>query len=198
MTIGIDVARRLLDELGAHVPQVDAASEAPLENGDVLHAIGDWLPDGAVRTPARPLIPLLDTTLLTNAPGEPRVGNQILTEIESADAIDVVMAFVRKSGLTPIAGALRDHCGRGKVLRVLTTTYTGSTEAKALDLLTDLGAEVRVSYDISTRRLHAKAWLFHRQSMFTTAYVGSSNLTHWLRSPAWSGTYACPAPETPT
>ena len=49
-----------------------------------------------------PLIPLLDTTLLTNAPGEPRVGAQILTEMESADRIDVVMAFIRRSGLAPM------------------------------------------------------------------------------------------------
>jgi len=28
-------------------------------------------------------MPLFDTTLLTNAPGEPRLGGQILTEIES-------------------------------------------------------------------------------------------------------------------
>jgi superfamily II DNA or RNA helicase/HKD family nuclease len=178
VTIGVKVARRLLDELGAQVPQVDSASEAPLENGDVLHAIGDWLPDGSVRKPLHPLIPLLDTTLLTNSPGEPRVGSQILTEIESSDAIDVVMAFVRRTGLAPMVEALRDHCDQGKALRVLTTTYTGSTEAKALDLLTSLGAQVRVSYDVSTTRLHAKAWLFHRRSAFTTAYVGSSNLTH--------------------
>src|SRR6201999_4282040 len=92
-----------------------------------------------------PLIPLLDTTLLTNAPGEPRVGSQVLTEIDSADDIDVVMAFVRRSGLLPLKDALREHCARGRRLRVLTTTYTGSTEAKALDMLTDLGADVRVS-----------------------------------------------------
>ena len=144
----------------------------------MLTAIGEWLPDGTVRMPSRPLIPLLDTTLLTNAPGEPRLGSQILTEIESADSIDVVMAFVRRSGLLPLIAALRAHRDRGRRLRVLTTTYTGSTEAKALDLLVDLGAEVRVSYDLTTTRLHAKAWLFHRRTAFDTAYVGSSNLTH--------------------
>ena len=74
--------------------------------------------------------------------------------------------------------ALRAHRADGKPIRVLTTTYTGSTEGRALDELSDLGADVRVSYDVSTTRLHAKAWLFHRHSSFTTAYVGSSNLTH--------------------
>ncbi len=71
--------------------------------------------------------------------------------------------------------ALRGRAGR---LRVLTTTYTGSTEGRALDQLADLGADVRISYDLSTTRLHAKAWVFHRRSGFSTAYVGSSNLTH--------------------
>jgi HKD family nuclease len=73
-------------------------------------------------------------THLTNAPGEPRVGSQLLTEIHSADRIDVVMAFVRRSGLTPLLSAVGAHCELGRGLRVLTTTYTGSTEAKALDL----------------------------------------------------------------
>jgi superfamily II DNA or RNA helicase/HKD family nuclease len=178
VAIGVDVARRLLSEVSTRIPNSDAAADTPIAPGEVLRGIGDWRPDGSVRMPARPLIPLLDTTLLTNAPGEPRVGSQILTEIESADGIDIVMAFVRRSGLLPLAGALHDHCRRGKRLRVLTTTYTGSTEAKALDLLVDLGADVRVSYDVSTTRLHAKAWVFHRRSAFSTAYVGSSNLTH--------------------
>ena len=176
--IGVEVAQRLLDTLGARLPRTAPAVESPLAPGEMLGAVGERRPDGTVRHPGRPLIPLLDTTLLTNAPGEPRVGSQVLAEIESADAIDLVMAFIRTSGLLPIIGALREHCARGRRLRVLTTTYTGSTESKALDLLADLGADVRVSYDVATTRLHAKAWLFHRHTAFSTAYVGSSNLTH--------------------
>jgi superfamily II DNA or RNA helicase len=144
----------------------------------VLHSVVGHLPDGQQESIGEPLIPLLDTTLLTNAPGEPRVGHQLLTEIHSADRIDVVMAFIRRSGISPLIPALRAHCSAGRELRVLTTTYTGSTEARALDELQDAGAEIRVSYDTTSTRLHAKAWLLHRQSGFSTAYIGSSNLTH--------------------
>jgi len=73
---------------------------------------------------------------------------------------------------------LRSMANAGRPIRVLTTTYTGSTEARALELLRDIGADIRVSYDLSGTRLHAKAWIFHRASGFSTAYIGSSNLTH--------------------
>jgi hypothetical protein len=129
---GVALARRLLENLVADYPKSAAVVALPVA-GDVLHAVGRRQPDGSVRMPEPPLIPLLDTTLLTNAPGEPRVGSQVLAEINSADSIDVVMAFVRRSGLRPLQDALRRHCQDGKRLRVLTTTYTGSTEAAALE-----------------------------------------------------------------
>jgi HKD family nuclease len=81
---------------------------------------------------------------------------------------------------------------------VLTTTYTDSTEREAIDQLIDLGAQVRVSYELGTTRLHAKAWVFHRRSGFTTAYVGSSNLTQSAQVTAWSGTYGSRPPATAT
>lgn len=174
--VGVEVARSLLERLAELAP-VDP-DEAPAGDGEVLHAVSDRRPDGRARPIDEPLIPLLDTTLLTNAPGEPALWNQLRSEIDSADAIDVVMAFIRRSGIRPLLDALRRHCGAGRRLRVLTTTYTGSTERAALDELASLGADVRISYDTTTTRLHAKAWVLHRRSGFSTAYVGSSNLTH--------------------
>ena len=149
-----------------------------IQPAEVLRAVLELNPDGTPHAIADPLVPLLDTALLTNAPGEPTLWNQLLAEIDSADQIDVVMAFIRRSGIIPLLPALRRHCESGKVLRVLTTTYTNSTERRALDQLMDFGAEIKISYDVSSTRLHAKSWCFHRNSGYTTVFVGSSNLTY--------------------
>ena len=179
VTEGIELARQIMDLVETAIPDSEARPQRPTSATDpILDALLALQPDGTAETIPSPLTPLLDTTLLTNAPHEPRVGHQILTEIHSADRIDVVMAFIRRSGIRPMMAALKKHCESGKPLRVLTTTYTGSTEERALDELQQLGAEVFVSYDLTTTRLHAKAWLFHRESGFSTAYIGSSNLTH--------------------
>lgn len=183
--LGVKLTRHLISGLTkasqSHLPgtaDVVSLADRPSQPGEILQAIYRVLPDGASETIRPPLIPLLDTAILTNSPGEPTVGSQVLTEIYSADAIDVVMAFIRYTGIAPMLDTLVEHLQAGRKLRVLTTTYTGSTEARALDALEKAGAEIRVSYDTGTTRLHAKSWLFHRQSGFSTAYIGSSNLTH--------------------
>jgi superfamily II DNA or RNA helicase/HKD family nuclease len=174
---GIALARELITRLDEST-NGDLLSELPTLAGQFLTGVLAIQPDGRPEGLSEPLIPLLDTALLTNAPGEPRVGHQIVAEIPSADRIDFIMAFIRLSGIRPMLEALRRHCEAGRKLRILTTVYTGSTEGNALDQLKKLGADIRVSYDTSSTRLHAKAWLFHRQSGFSTAYIGSSNLTH--------------------
>ena len=175
---GVSLARELIALIDAQIAGADASPESPTAPGRVLQGLVGRMPDGTPGLFPRPSIPLLDTLLLTNAPGEPRVGHALPAEVYSADRIDLLMAFIRCSGLRPLTDALRRHCEAGRVLRVMTTTYTGSTEAQALDVLRTLGADIRVSYDTSMTRLHAKAWLFHRRSGFSTAYIGSSNLTH--------------------
>ena len=124
-----------------------------------------------------PLVPLSDSDLLVNARGEPALAHALAHEIPSADSIDLLCAFVRWHGLRVLEEQLRGHRRSGKPLRVITSVYTGSTERKALDWLVSLGAQVKVSYDTQSTRLHAKAWMFHRATGFSTAYIGSSNLS---------------------
>ena len=168
----------MIDLLSEESDAVDRDVDVPLDPARVLSAILRRRPDGSPDVLETPLTPLLDTTLLTNSPGEPALRHELRAEVHSADSIDVVMAFVRLSGINPMLDALRRHCGEGKSLRLVTTTYTNSTELRALEELERLGAAIKVSYDTASTRLHAKAWLFHRRSGYSTAYIGSSNLTH--------------------
>jgi superfamily II DNA or RNA helicase/HKD family nuclease len=126
---------------------------------------------------ARPRTPITEDTLLVNAPHEPQLAGELSSEMASADRVDLMCAFIVWSGLRVLRDGLQALSDRGGSIRVITTTYTGITDPKALDELARMGADVRVSYDIRSTRLHAKAWLFHRESGFSTAYIGSSNLT---------------------
>jgi superfamily II DNA or RNA helicase/HKD family nuclease len=130
------------------------------------------------RRPSLPDVPLVDHDLLTNAPGEPSLAHALATELETADRVDAVIAFIRWTGLRYLFDVLEDATAQRRPVRILTTTFTGSTERRALDWLVAHGVEVKVSYETRTTRLHAKSWLVHRDSGYSTAFVGSSNLSH--------------------
>ena len=72
---GVKLARQLIDLIAQHVGADQRSAMQLAEPAAVLRSIGRLLPDGQPQAIPRPLIPLLDTTLLTNAPGEPRVGH---------------------------------------------------------------------------------------------------------------------------
>ena len=174
---GISLSSQLMDSLYNIMPDAVLPGDALVDPLQRLIAIESVGPDGKPNPIEKPLTPIRDTVLMTNARGEPGVGRELLAEIASADRIDLVCAFIRWTGIREMLSALRRHVELGRELRVITTTYTGTTEARALEALQDLGGQVRVSYDTSTTRLHAKAWLFHRDNGHSTVYIGSSNLT---------------------
>ena len=134
--------------------------------------------------PASPEIGLGMPWLFTAGKGSPSLLQEIRRELASSDQVDILVSFITVSGVRKLQDVLQQITAMGAQgraatrLRILTTTYTGATEARALDELARLpGCEVRVSLDGRRTRLHAKAWLFQRRSGFGSAYVGSANLS---------------------
>lgn len=141
----------------------------------LLYAISD---SSLISPPPLPDIPLTDSALLTNARNEPSLVRELSREIQTADSVDLLIAFIKRSGIAVLHDHLTELKNRGIPFRVITSTYCGATEAAAVKrLVTEYGAEVKVGYESRNTRLHAKAWLFRRKSGFDTAYVGSSNLS---------------------
>lgn len=161
---GIGVALDdLIDHNGRQLLEVYRLPETPL---------------AAIEPLPRPTIPLSQNALLVSSKQEPSLSRELKCELASADRVDLLCAFIKWSGIRVLVDRIKSARKRGVPLRIITTTYTGVTEARALDELVSLGADIRVSYETQSTRLHAKAWLFERDSGFSTAYIGSSNLSH--------------------
>lgn len=128
--------------------------------------------------PIHPDIPVSMTDLLVNGSHDKSLGAQLTKEILSADRIDVLCSFLKWSGFRILQPSLQQFLADGKKIRVLTTTYMGATESRVIEEFISMGADVKISYDATKTRLHAKTWYLHRNSGFSTCYLGSSNLSH--------------------
>ena len=104
--------------------------------------------------------------------------SELNREILCSDEICWVVSFIKKSGLNLLWNSLRKFTGDGKSLRIITTTYTGATDYDAIAKLGTLpNTRIKISYDGTQDRLHAKSYIFLRNSGFHTAYIGSSNIS---------------------
>lgn len=176
---GIDLANAIIRKL---------VNEFNLESGNLLSAQAKILtavidktqsdyPDLAKRLEEiMPMKGLVNGELFTGK--GIKLYTELQKEIASADEIHLMVSFIKKRGLALILPQLKEFTNRGGLLRVITTTYMQATDFEAIKQLSALkNTEIKITYDETSERLHAKAYLFLRNTGFNTAYIGSSNLS---------------------
>ncbi len=135
-------------------------------------------PVGESKTWTHPATPLSISSLLTGAAEDPPLDRELRTELLTSNRVDILVSFIKWSGLSLLLSAFEEIEDRGIPVRIITTSYMGASDPAAIEWLAQRrNVEIKISYDTERTRLHAKAYYFHRNTGFSAAYIGSANMS---------------------
>ena len=179
----IELANKLIQLLASEIKHQGIEENLLLSEGKILKAIFSKInsPYADFEKHVASLLPstgLRQSELFTGNKSGVSLESEIRKEIESADEIQWIVSFIRFSGLRIFLQGLQEFTKKGKKIKIITTTYMGATEPKAIEELAKLSnTEIKISYNTKQERVHAKAYLFLRNTNFNTGYIGSSNIS---------------------
>lgn len=125
-----------------------------------------------------PITGLSVSELFTGSRTGISLDSELRKEMLSADQIWWLVSFVKFEGVRLFEQVFQTLEQQGTEVRIICTVYMGATDLKAIDFLSKFkNVRLRISYNTRHERLHAKSYLFRRNSGFHTAYIGSSNLS---------------------
>ncbi|MDT3282538.1 DUF3427 domain-containing protein [Shewanella scandinavica] len=181
----ISLANRLVMWLKEHINDDDFIDENLIDSqGRILTALFNKQNPIATDLPKYtagifPLTGLTQSELFCGSNAGLSLESELKREIRSSDKIYWLVSFIKWAGIRIFKHELEEFTRSGKELRIITTSYMGATDAKAVEFLAGLpNTQVKLSYNTKRERLHAKSYLFLRNTGFHTGYIGSSNLSH--------------------
>ncbi len=179
----IDLANKIINLLKNELAHQDFDDDLITVEGKILSAVFSKIDTGISDFDKHlkhitPYSRLSNSELFTGSNSGISLESEIKKEILSADKINFLVSFIKWTGIRIFQNELLDFTERGGKLQIITTSYMGATDLKAVEFLSSLrNTKVKVSYNTENERLHAKAYLFYRNTGFHTGYIGSSNLS---------------------
>jgi len=179
----IEMTNNILKYLTFQIENYDFTEDLVNAEGHILEGIfeklnSDYTDLELHLSEIMPLTRLTQSELFTGGNIGLSLDSELKKEIRSADKIDLLVSFIKWKAIVILKSAFEEFTNRGGALRIITTTYMGASDAKAIEELNKLSnTTIKVSYNNANERLHAKAYLFFRNTGFHTGYIGSSNFS---------------------